>query len=228
MPTHKLAVFVEGQTESIFARRLIDEITGYGVVIENVTLNNNFALYHLNQPDAALESYVLIVNCQGGEAVKSRIKDSLAFLESSGYQAVIGLYDLFPHAHADLPYVEAARYVGLENANIPIRLSIAVMEIEAWFLCETSHFSKIRQALTIERILQELNIDLASTQLEAIENPAKLLDRIYGLEGLSYDKKRWHTQRTVHVLDYDELCLTHRPRLPHFDEFLLNLEEFLP
>lgn len=226
MPTKKIAIFVEGQTESIFVKNLVQEIFGVdSVTIRDITLKGRFGIVQIAEPDSDLTYFVLIVNCEGGEMVKSRIRANLRHLEEANYEWIVGLYDLFPMGRETAERVKAARYVGLEHSQIPIRLALAVMEIEAWFLREAKHYRKIHEDLTLERIRLHVGFDPETGDPELVDHPSETLHEIYSLVGLHYEKKRWQVQRTVYALDYGDMYLLQRQAVTHFGEFVEYLEE---
>lgn len=206
----KLAIFVEGLTERLFVERLIVEIAGKHNVrirIEDVTGNRGIRQIRLfsEDSDTGQRGYVLIRDCHGDHNVASDIRDQYANLAASGYNGIIGLRDLYPRPLTDLPIL-----LGLDRRSLnfklktdPIRVKwiFAVMEIEAWFLAEHTHFARLHPNLVPDRILQELGFDPRTDDMEARPRPAGDLQSIYNLEGLTYDKTLSDLTRTINALD---------------------------
>jgi hypothetical protein len=149
--------------------------------------------------------YVLIVNCAGDSNVKSDIIERYHSLKRSGYSAVIGLRDVYGQfRYEDVPRLRAAMKVGMpeEEDGPEVTLLLAIMEIEAWFLGEYTHFERVNPKLTIERIRAAVRFDPSRDDLEQRWHPAEDLDRIYKLAGTRYTKQRSNLERTLELLDY--------------------------
>ncbi|NNJ83867.1 MAG: hypothetical protein HKP13_02855, partial [Gammaproteobacteria bacterium] len=90
----------------------------------------------------------------------------------------------------------------LPNDPITPALILAIMEIEAWFLAEYSHFLRIHPKLSTERIRREFDFDPANDDMALRDRPAEDLENIYFLEAIPYHKTREHVGRTVNSLDF--------------------------
>jgi hypothetical protein len=208
----KIAIFVEGQTEMLFVDRLIQEIaeeSGLAVehaeaiggavrarqikVLKPITLQTRHRFY------------VLIVNSAGDSNVKSDIIERYYSLKRSGYAAIIGLRDVYGQfRYEDVPKLRAAMKVGMpdERDGPKIDLMLAIMEIEAWFIGEYTHFERVSPYLTIDKIRHALRFDPTRDDLEKRWHPAEDLDRIYKLVGARYTKQRSNLERTLELLDF--------------------------
>ncbi|HRE17969.1 MAG TPA: hypothetical protein PLW86_13035 [Rhodocyclaceae bacterium] len=171
-------------------------------------------------------NHVLIVNCHQDGQVKTQIRTQYASLVAAGYTKIIGLRDVFPFAHADLPKLKAATNTGLPSGPIPVCLHFAILEVEAWFLDEITHFERIDPGLTPAAIAAG-GFDLLNKCGETWPHPAKALDEIYQLAQKRYRKKRRHIERTMSALCPEELYVTVRNRAASFDGFLSSLEASL-
>ena len=89
-----------------------------------------------------------------------------------------------------------------KTEDLPVELLLAVMEIEAWFLGEYTHFERVSPNIKLERIKAVLKFDPSADDLEKRTHPAEDLDRIYQLGGLRYSKQRSNLERTVELLDF--------------------------
>lgn len=207
----KLAIFVEGLTERLFVERLISEIAGrknIRIRIENVSGKSNARRLRLIS-DNEVENpkgYVLIRDSQGDHNVASDVRDNYQKLVNEGYVEIVGLRDLFPKPESDLPILLglSRRSLNFKLPTIPFKVTwiIAVMEIEAWFLAEFTHFSRISPQLTRQNILASFGIDIETENMEKRPNPAKDLNTIYEFAGLSYIKKSDNIKNTVENLDF--------------------------
>jgi hypothetical protein len=100
------------------------------------------------------------------------------------------------------------------------------MEIEAWFLALYRVLTNIHENLTAEHINDHLGIDLSIIDPEThCFHPAAILNNIYNLEGLQYDKHRGDIEaicKHVGIEDYEELfkstkCNSFKNFFSHFE-----------
>lgn len=226
----KIAIYVEGWTEFFFVARLIEELRGFGKVHLELKTQYGGAFYYYGTrgvPADAAEVEVLLLNCCGAsdEKVKSFILDRQELLISQGYSLAIGLQDLYPAPLAEWDNFEAGLNAGLANQPLKILMALEVMEVEAWFLNESKHFEKLDATLTAQRIAEATGFNPVSDPAETkVPHPSKLLERIYELVGLEYDKKQHEILRTVEKLDYEELFVTVRSMSKSLDLFFSHLE----
>lgn len=207
----RIAFFVEGQTEQIFVNRLVKEILGTtqinimqkqfrgGVNIpkQEIVRNSSFS----RNP----KYEVLIFDCGSDNRVKSEIIENIANLRSRGYSLIVGLRDLYPIPIDDLERLEKGlRFLPnkLREEAPYFDIIIAIHEIEAWFLAETSHLKKIDKRLTGHYIKEHLGFDPYAIDAQSRVHPAKDLDNIYRLVGKSYTKRYGQTLRVVNKLDF--------------------------
>jgi len=223
----KLAVFVEGQTELIFLRRLIEEIGG----TNNLTFREE--RWHAKsfitlstEPAAGQPFFVLIVDCCSDHAVLSAILDRHASLTAANYDLILGVRDLYPSSHADLPVLIADIATYLPAGGTPIEIVVAVAEIEAWFMQENLHFPKIDPSINRASVLATLHYDIDVDHAETLPHPAASLDQAYRIGSKRYTKSKARVSRTVKWLDYEHLYLDRRPMLQSFDSFVTHLESF--
>jgi hypothetical protein len=116
---------------------------------------------------------------------------------------------------------------GLPTAGLPMRIIIAVSEVEAWFLQEYKHFEKIDPKLDPSKFGAEFGFDPLTQSAEGIVHPADLLNQIYSTVGLQYRKKKSEAERTIDALDYEHMYLNCSVMLPQFDELIKCIEQFL-
>ena len=74
------------------------------------------------------------------------------------------------------------------------------METEAWFLAESTHFSRIDPAITISAIKSNLGFDPENDSMELRPNPAVDLNDCYHIGGKSYKKKQTRIDLTINGL----------------------------
>jgi len=226
--TNKIAIFVEGPTEQKFVLKLLEEIVGVGnITIETGDARARIRKAILRSANNNSKYFALLYHCHGDEGVKSRIKDNYKDLCDAGYSIILGLRDLFPLTKIDLGKVIENNNIGVNFDNVPVSITISVLETEAWFIKESSHFIKLDDRLTSEHIQQELGLDLEYLIAEDIETPSKTLNEIYSLVGLSYNKKSWSVQLTVDQLDYCEIYLNLKVEIKALGLLINNINNFL-
>lgn len=227
MKLKKLAIFVEGQTEQIFLKEFIEQIAGKG----NISFECKAvgAILNLKQKDQSYGELhkVLIFDCQGDGALKSTILDRRDGLISAGYTLILGLRDLYPISLEKLEAVKLSLTYGIPTAGVPTKILLAVFEIEAWFLQENLHYSKIDQNLDVSTFKSSFDFDPTIDSAEKIKAPAALLQKIYRSVRKGYNKNRTHVDRTVKAIDYENLYINCTDKLLHLKEFVVHLENFL-
>src|SRR5207244_3102682 len=144
-------------------------------------------------------------DCGGDGGVKSRILEEYSNLAKSGYKALVGLRDA-PKLRADIPHLQRGLPKGVPMDPVPVVFVLAIMEIEAWFLAEHTHFPKIDKKLTSALIQAELGFDPSTDDMRLRDWPAQDLNAAYQLVGERYQKGR-AAQRTVYLLDCARIAM---------------------
>jgi hypothetical protein len=212
---NKLAIFVEGQTESIFAERLLREIAGGGMQIEQREArgggrSGKIRAFDLEprSGDTGPKHYVLIYDCGGDSKVKSDVLEQYDSLVRNGYQAIIGIRDVYPNfSYDEIPQLRSGLAYGMKTKPVEVVMALGIMEIETWFISEYTHFERMNPILTLERIHAEVGFNPRDDDVELRPHPAGDLKAIYALACLSYNKKKAVVERTVDTLDYARLYL---------------------
>lgn len=230
----KLAIFVEGQTERIFVSKLVREIAGEKKVfiatekpMKSRKGERIFTVIDVTKIPTDEKYYVLIRDCGGDSCVMSDIKDYCEKLSKSGYEKIVGLRDVYPIPASDIPKLRKGLVYGIPTRYIPIHLVLAVMEIEAWFLAETTHFRRIHDSLTPQVIASTLGFDPTVEDVESRPHPSEDLKTVYKVAGLSYKKRKNSVERTVEAIDYGELYLEQAERVKSLGEFVDQIDTFL-
>lgn len=225
----KVAIFVEGMTEQEFAVKLVSALVGSkGLHFDLRRQFGGKVVISHSVPTGDIDFYVLIVDCANDEQVKTQIREQYPTLVTAGYTAIIGLRDVYPLSRSDIPAIQS----GLSN-NLPIgvvtpQMHLAVMEVEAWFIGETTHFAQINNTLTVPYIVNN-GFDIVGQLADLWPQPAKVLDEIYKLVNARYvrpngQKTKRRVMRTINALSFEELYLNVRYQLPAFNEFLTSIE----
>ncbi len=227
-----MAVFVEGQTEQIFVRRLLTEIAGsHRVAFSEAVVKGRqghrliLLTGHSDSPDTGCDYYIMICNCGGDEAVASVIKERYDSL-SNQYSQIVGLRDVYPSSEADLPQIRRLCLHRMPTKPISPRLVLAVLEVEAWFIGEETHFDRLDPGLSVDKWASVMGFDPRVDRVEAIGHPADFLGKVYSIAGLSYSKSRTSVERTVHALDYGRIYLNLGERIPAIKELIEEFDLF--
>lgn len=209
---HKLAVFVEGQTELLFAWHLIEQLCAtirITVQLANIVGrrgSTELVLLELREATGGSSHFVLLVDCGSDERVKTAILDRYDGLVQQGFTRILAIRDVAPaFTYNEVPRLRAGLASGLPSGSVEIVFILGVMEVEAWFLAEHLHYPRIHSALTVARIKAELGIDVLIDDLEQRPTPSVDLVNIYWLELMIYDKSRERVERTVRALDMTNL-----------------------
>lgn len=231
----RIAFFVEGQTEQIFVNRLIRDILGneYINIIQKQFYGGASTpkqeIVRSRSLSRRPRFEVLIVNCGSDNRVKSEILDNIVNLRQRGYEKIIGLRDLYPLSINDLGKLEKGlKFLPnkLKNEGAYYDIIIAVHEVEAWFMAETSHFRKVDKRLTGQFIRDHLGFNPYIENPEIREHPAKDLDNIYRLVGKSYTKRYWQVSKLVNRLDYRMIRHEVRHEIEPLDKLITSIETF--
>lgn len=232
VPVKKLAIFVEGWTEILFVEKLLQELAG----IHNVLIHKQKISGGARAPrtmvtvEAANEKtnerfYVLLVDCGGDHQVSTRIREEHERLTNSGYSKIIGLRDIRPQfTAADLGRLQTGLRKYIRTSLIPVEFVLAMLEIEAWFLAEHTHFERVDSRLDLPAIRAALGFDPSSDSVSARNVPSKDLDDIYKIAGKSYVKP---ATDTIAALDFGNVYMNVRPRISELDAMLISLDDFL-
>jgi hypothetical protein len=99
------------------------------------------------------------------------------------------------------------------------------MEIETWFLAETTHYSKIDPAITVAAIKATLGFDPENDNLELRPNPAVDLNNCYSIGGKTYEKNR--IQGTTDKLDYLQVYMELNKKYKYINKLVSSIDSFL-
>lgn len=229
----KAAIFVEGHTELAFIRRFVIEIAGSkNIAIKDTgsgSAQNQSQIRILSEPGEPRASrfFILIHNSSGDSRVLSDMRDQAESLRRAGYAMMAGLRDVRPKSRDQIGKIRSASAHHLQRLEPVATMILAVMEIEAWFLAEHTHFLKIHNKLTPSYIKEKLGFDPKDEDMSSRDRPSNDLRAVYGLAGMSYDKRAHEVSQVVTMLDYAPLYLTSADRNPDlaglvnwFDRFL--------
>lgn len=230
MPDAKLALFVEGQTEQIFLERFLREILATDdlrIISDRVSGGRKYdrmLIEITSENERGQRYFVLIRDCSADERVASEIREAYADLVAQDYSKIIAVRDLRPHSRQDKHRVVSGFQSVVPISPVPVILVLAIMEIEAWFIGECSHFPRIDGNLSIDKVERYVGYDPCECDVERVDWPASDLHKAYGSVGLYYDKSRYSVERTVNALDINYVRGELRERVPSVRQLIDEIE----
>lgn len=229
---NKIAIFVEGKTEQLFAEKLLIEIADkQSIHIEKCQLTggnrNPRKRLHFRRLNDDRRYFAYIIDCRSDSTVKSDIVDNYSSLIREGYSSIIGIRDVYPIGRTMIQKLRLGLKYRVKTEPVTPVFILSVMEIEAWFMAEHTHFQRIHPDLTIDRIKAEFNFDPSQDNMELRDHPSEDLRQIYALEGMSYKKRKDYIERTVEVLDYAKIYLNLCSKLQAIKELTLEIDRFM-
>lgn len=232
---HKMAIFVEGRTELEFDTKLIEEIaSAKSAIIESrrirggTTVRRTMELIksHPVGKSSPATHFFLIYDCGNDALVKDRMIEEYDNLAKAGYSKILCHRDVAPtFTHAELAKLQSKLPLFVKTKPIPVTFILSVMEVEAWFLAEHTHFQKIDPSITLASIIAALKFDPSTDDLQLRPSPAADLSDCYGIAARTYDKPT--SQATIDVIDYLQVYFELTQRFPHLATLCHEIEAFL-
>jgi hypothetical protein len=230
----RMAIFVEGQTERMFIEKLIkamagrrrlhiDAAHGYGGAAAGA---REWREIEISRPDPKTEFYIIIYDSRGDGRVLSDIRDQYATLTNQSYHPIVGVRDIYPLPQSDIPTIRSdfARYIP--TGHVIPELILEIMEIEAWFIGEHTHFARMHPSLTQTEVTNRLGYDPSTIDVSTIPAPCDDLRSVYHSVNIGYSKSQRHTERTVSELSYEEVYITLRQRVSELDKLIQLIDDF--
>jgi hypothetical protein len=112
----------------------------------------------------------------------------------------------------------------VKTKPIVVDFILSIMEVEALFLAEHSHFPRIDPAIIVPAIIAQLGFDPSNDDMQLRLTPAADLNDCYAIGGKSYEKG---AAATCDVLDYAEVYLSLVSRFPELKRLCDILEDFV-
>jgi len=230
----RIAIFVEGLTEQILVRHMLEKVMeekNIAVQAVKITGGHNtrlsFTVMHAAKVNYNTGYYVLIYDCGGETNVKGYMMMQRQSLVDKGYTCIIGLRDVYPNfKHSDIPKLRKGLNYQVSQKEAVTRIFLAIMETEAWFLGEYTHFRKVSPKLTPEYIEKRLHFNPKSGNMEKRGQPAHDLKRVYRLVNHDYTKKRSKLNSIVSKLDFNFFTRKLADKMESLGDFVRQLEEF--
>jgi hypothetical protein len=231
----KMAIFVEGQTEQMFAEGLIRRVAGErNIHIDTVKAHGGklnprqfLEISTKSESDASKKYYVIIYDSNNDGRVLSDIIEKYDELVANGYSEILGIRDVYPQVVENIPAIRASFASRAPSAPIPSTLILSVMEIEAWFIAEYHHFQEMHPSLTHDSVTASLGYDPATYDSQRIPQPAVDLKKVYCLAQLGYNKSKRHVERTVEKLNYAHIYFNLRQSIPDLETLVATIDRFM-
>ena len=102
---------------------------------------------------------------------------------------------------------------------------LSILEVEAWFLAEHSHFERIDSSITLPAIRYVLRFDPAVDDMQLRLAPAEDMKTCYGLGGKFYAKR--DAKVTVDELDYAHIYAGLADKFPDLKQLCGIITHFL-
>ena len=201
----------------------IDAVQGYG---GGGLLPREWREIHVVRPQPHTEFYIIIYDSATDSRVLSDIRDQYETLTGQSFDPIIGVRDVYPLAPADAPLIRADFSRFTPQAPVVPELILAIVEIEAWFIGEHTHFRRMHAGLVPPVVQTRLGYDPSTVDVSTIMAPCPELRGVYNVVGIGYDKAKQHVERTVCALSFDEVYLTLGPRVPDLDRLLQLIDGF--
>jgi hypothetical protein len=230
----RIAIFVEGLTEQILVRRMLETVMQRkNVAIQSVKITGghnirmNFTVMQAANISRNTGYYVLIYDCGGETNVKGYLMMQRQKLVETGYTFILGLRDVYPSfTHNDIPKLKRGLNFQVSQKGARTKIYLAVMETEAWFLGEYTHLKKVSGRLTPEFIEKRLGFNPKTENMELRYSPAFDLKRVYKLVDHEYTKKRTKLNSVVGKLDFYFFTHSVANKMKSLGDFVYELEEF--
>ncbi len=230
----KLAIFVEGLTEQILVRQMLQAVLDRNrIAIQTVKITGghnvrmSFTVMRAAHVDLQTDFYVLIYDCGGETNVKGYLMARRDKLISNGYTMILGLRDVYPNfSREEVPKLIRGLNHKLPQKKARTHIYLAIMETEAWFLGEYRHLKKVSRKLTPEFIEKHLGFNPRIENMEDRDHPAIDMKAAYQLVGHDYTKKRDRLNAVISKLDFRYFTHELAQKMPSIGKFVVGLEQF--
>lgn len=230
----KLAIFVEGLTEQILVRQMLQAVLDQNrIAIQTVKITGghnvrmSFTVMRAAHVDNLTDYYVLVYDCGGETNVKGYLMAHREKLVANGYSMILGLRDVYPNfGREDIPRLLRGLNHKLPQKRARTQIYLAIMETEAWFLGEYSHLRKVSRKLTPEFISRHLGFNPRKENMEERDHPSEDIKAAYQLVGHDYTKKRDRLNAVVRKLDFHYFTHGLAEKMPSLGAFVAGLEQF--
>ena len=200
----KIAVFVEGQTELIFVRKLLMDIIDpqkLSIACYSLVSGEGFKEVPFPIKCPTAELYFQIMDIGGDNKILGVIKDREENLVKADFEKILALRDMYSDEYDQMAQtvdddvinnmVTKKQEIIKTIMSYPnrIKLFFAIMETEAWFLGFYKLFERMDSKLTKNYIKQKtkIAIDVIDSEREFFK-PSNKVRKILHLVNKEYDK----------------------------------------
>lgn len=217
----KIAIFVEGLTEQLFLRNLLEKTVDLSKIsfdcFQLVAKSECPVPYCYRNSNS--EFHFIIINVQGDEGVLSTIKErEKSLIEKGNIDQIYGLRDMYSSEYDRLsPGIISAtlidKIIANQNSIIDamhyasrIKLHFAIMEIEAWFLGFSNTLERVNSSLAEDHISRLLGVDFGAIDPQSqFYKPSITLKRIFESCAGTYSKSRSEIESICSVIQLDDI-----------------------
>lgn len=225
---------VEGQTEQIFVLKFIEKLVALTAVHLKLEKLHADEIFEVSVRGPIIEdaTHLLhILNVENDEKVNSYISDNIAAIKKKGFGAVYGLRDRYSGSTTistvNPTKIDAwAGDLG-QTHEIKVEVTIAIEEIEAWFLSVPNFFLAYSELLTSEKIKSITGLDLITLNTESLQHPAQVIDDVLKAVGKKYRKRLDDSHKIADAIDYDALYLEKSTEYFMLNRFVSQLSDAL-
>lgn len=201
----KVHFIVEGQTEAVFVRHMLELLHPGKIKIVVVSLRKDFNLgghQKVRGIECVAPDYdVTVVDAAGeGGIIPAAEAHGQGFL-AKGSESILCLRDMYCEEYAKATgskVVDRTTQEFIDKYNKTMttidssgktRLFFSIMEIEAWFLAMESTLQKIESSFTPTLVKDKAGVPAADNiNVERIYKPSKVLSKLYESAGKKYTK----------------------------------------
>ena len=209
----KAVFIVEGQTEQVFVLNFLLQLCAIQALhVDLYKLHKGLVKVSWRGCPADLATHSIhIVNVENDEKVLSYIQENLDSFKRSGFSSVFGLRDRYSGDSQKKP-VNPLLIDGLterlsNDYGLDIQVTVALEEIEAWFLAVPDFFLKYDLRLTEDAIAEQLGYRLSEVDVESLAHPSSLINKLLMTVGKRYRKRLDDSHKIADALDYQSLYL---------------------
>lgn len=217
----KIAIFVEGQTELIFIRKLILLLfSSIPLSFECLQLRaGNLNKIPYSTINEFSQIHFMIINVEGDEKVLSAIIEYEDKITKKGYTKIIGIRDMYSEQYKKTcgkkinkdcieKHIQVSNDIICNRMANPENVSyhFSIMEIESWWLAMHSIFKEINDVLTTEKISTIINCKINDIDPE-IEffRPSKIVALILSKIGINNHKSETNSESIVSKITIENI-----------------------
>jgi hypothetical protein len=216
----KIAIFTEGQSEQIFLRHLLLQTMDCSKISFSCLRLRKGKMIHVpfDYPNPNAEAWFLIVNVGQDEKVLSVIKESEKDLFKKGFERIVGLRDMYSEEYSKrspngIDDSVTRAFIDGWNSTIKsmsnpskIKMHIAIMELEAWFLGMYNIFKRLDPALSIDYIEKEFGYNLSGIDPQTVFfKPSDIFSDILQLINWQYKKSEHEMEHICSKINMNDL-----------------------